>query len=760
MFNAWGRFVHRFRWPVLAVSTLCLGLSIVGLFTGGQFSSGNSNDSSLPATYASKLINAELNKGKASVGQPSGSTFLVIFKSGSMRVADAGYQAALEAAVAPLASDARVTKVSTPYNQGVDLVPNLVSKDGREALVSVEMRDRSQVARKYVDQVAGEIRSPTLGITVTGNVPINKAFDSTLESDLNRAEYISLPVSLILLLLIFGAVVAASLPVGVGVLAILGGVAATLFLARFTDVSQYALNIVTLIGLGVAIDYSLFVVNRYREELKAGQSREAALATTMATAGRAITFSGVTVAIGLSAMLFYRGTFLASMGAAGALVVFIAIFYGLTFLPAMLAVLGPNVDRLSLFRGRRGGDFWKRLAGGVMRRPVAVLVPTLAFLVVLGLPFTQLRMANGDVQMLPPHLQARQGYDTLVRDFPGQDQNFYEVAVYYPHDQLLTAEHVGATYDLSRKIAAMPGVLRVEGIVNIDTTLSRADYVRMYTGPRDQLPAAVQDALSHSTSDHLTLLSVASHLQASTDPARNLLASIRDQSVGADGQVLVTGQTAFDVDVIKFIVDHTPLAVGFVIAVTYLVLFLLTGSVILPVKALIANLLSVSASFGALVWIFQQGHLSGLLGFTPQSIDPTLPVILFSIVFGLSMDYEVLLVARIHEEYLHTGDNRRAVAEGLARSGRLITGAAAIMVAVFLAFGMAEVVIIKAIGIGLAVAVALDATVVRGLVVPSVMRLLGDWNWWAPRPLRWLHRRAGLAEVIHGPPPGRVGEPA
>jgi RND superfamily putative drug exporter len=759
MFTAWGRFVHRFRWAVLAVSTVCLGISILGLFTGGQFSSGNSNDSSLQAANASKLINAELTKGKA-VGQPERSNFLVIFKSGSLQVADAAYQAALEAAVAPLASDARVTKVSTPYNQGVALVPNLVSKDGREALVAVEMRDNRQVAGNYVDQVAGEIRSPTLGITVTGNVPINKAFDTTLESDLNRAEYISLPVSLILLLLIFGAVVAASLPLGVGVLTILGGVAATLFLARFTDVSQYALNIVTLIGLGVSIDYSLFVVNRYREELKTGQTREEAMGTTMATAGRAITFSGLTVAIGLSAMLFYRGTFLASMGAAGAMVVFIAIFYGLTFLPAILAVLGHRVDRLSLFRRRAGGEFWKRLAAAVMRRPVLVLLPTLAFLVALGLPFTQLRMANGDVQMLPPHLEARQGYDTLIRDFPGQDQNFYEVALYYPNDQALTADHVGAAYDLSRKVAAMPGVLRVESIVNIDPTLSRADYVRMYTGPRDQLPAAVQDAVARSTGDHLTLLTVASNLPASSDPARSLLASIRDQSPGAGGQVLVTGQTAFDVDVVRYIVDHTPPAVGFVIAVTYVVLFLLTGSVILPVKALVANLLSVSASFGALVWIFQQGHLSGLLGFTPQSIDPTLPVILFSIVFGLSMDYEVLLVSRIHEEYLRTGDNRTAVAEGLARSGRLITGAAAIMVAVFLAFGLAEVVIIKAIGIGLAVAVALDATVVRALVVPSVMRLLGDWNWWAPRPLRWLHRRAGLAEVVHGPRPGPVGEPA
>ena len=349
-----------------------------------------------------------------------------------------------------------------------------------------------------------------------------------------------------LLLLIFGAVVAAGLPIGVGVLAILGGVAATLTLARFTDVSQYALNIVTLIGLGVAIDYSLFVVNRYREELRAGATRPDALGTTLATAGRAVTFSGITVAIGLSAMLFYRGTFLASMGAAGALVVFIAVFYGLTFLPALLAVLGPNVDRLSIFpvRMRGGVGFWQGLAAWVMRRPVLVLIPTLGFLVVLGLPFTQLRMANGDVDVLPPHVQARQGYDTLVRDFPGQDQNFYEVVVYYAQGNPMSADHVGSIYDLSRRLAGLHGVLRVEGMVDLDPSLSRADYVRMYTGPTDQLPAAVQAKLQTSTGSHLAVLTVASDLPASSDGARTLLSQIRSLGVGGEGQVLVTGQTA------------------------------------------------------------------------------------------------------------------------------------------------------------------------------------------------------------------------
>ena len=270
----------------------------------------------------------------------------------------------------------------------------------------------------------------------------------------------------------------------------------------------------------------------------------------------------------------------------------------------------------------------------------------------------------------------------------------------------------------------------------------------MYTGDPSLLPPQVQQLMAATVGKNIVLMQATTNSPQTSDASRAIVNAIRaDMGVSGGGQVLVGGQTAVDLDVIKFITDRTPIAVGFVVLVTYFVLFLLTGSVVLPLKAVVLNFLSIGASFGALVWIFQQGHLSNLLNFTPQSIDPSIPVILFSIVFGLSMDYEVLLVSRIHEEYARTGDNTAAVASGLERSGRLITGAAAIMVTVFLAFGLAEVVIIKAIGIGLAIAVAIDATLVRALVVPAVMRLLGDYNWWAPRPLRWLHERAGLSDL-------------
>jgi putative drug exporter of the RND superfamily len=410
-------------------------------------------------------------------------------------------------------------------------------------------------------------------------------------------------------------------------------------------------------------------------------------------------------------------------------------------------VLGPRVDWspkwmksiLPFLRARTPSatGAWHSMAVWVMRRPVLVLVPALAILILAGSPFLQLRLANGDVDQLPPSNQARQGYDILIKDFPGQDQTFITAVPYYPDSTPLTADHIGDIYDLSRRLASLPNVLRVESIVNnADPSLTKADYQRLYSGPQ---------ALSNGVGSHIVVLNLVTNLQYTSDEARAIVKAVRAEHLPG-GQVLATGGTAFDLDIVNFILERTPTAVGTVIAITYIVLFLLTGSVVLPLKAVLTNLFSISASFGAMVWIFQEGHLSQQLGFTAQSIDPTLPVILFSIVFGMSMDYEVLLISRIQEEYRRSGDNQAAVAMGLEKSGRLITGAALIMVAVFLAFGLASVVIIKAIGIALAIAVAIDATIVRILIVPAIMRLLGRANWWAPRPLAWLHRRIGAGE--------------
>ena len=749
MFGRWGRFVYRHRIATLVGSSLVLVASVVFLIMGGTLTSGGPLTSNLEAAKAGNLITSDLGRGSTESSPTS--TFDLIFKSDTLSVSDPQYKDAVTAALAPIQSDSRIVNLYTPYNVPTPAAAqSLTSKDGHEALVLVTINEKGQAAWGVYNDIRPKVHSTTLSVTGTGFVPINQAFNTTLESDLQRAEYVTLPVTLLLLVLIFASVIAAGLPLGIGILTIVGGIGGTFLLNHFTDVSQYAINIVTLIGLGVSIDYSLFIVNRFRDELAAGAGREDAIATTMATAGRAITFSGLTVAVGLSAMLFFQGTFMASMGAAGAIVVAVAVFYALTILPAALSMIGPAVNRLRIpwpQRPASRGGFWRSLATWVMKRPVVVLVPTVAFLVIASTPFLQLRLANGNVDMLPTRLEARQGYDRLIADFPGQSQTTFNVVVDYPDGSPLTRDRIADEYTLTRRIAAIPGILHTSSIYDLDPNLGLSEYQQLYTGDPGQIPAAAQQLFAGTVGKHIVLIQATSNVDESSDAARNILKAIRNDKGVTGGQVLVGGATAIDVDVIKFIYDQVPLAVGTVVLVTYVLLFLLTGSVILPLKAVLLNFLSIGASFGALVFIFQQGHFASLLGFTPQSLDPSIPVILFSIVFGLSMDYEVLLVSRMHEEYVRLGDNTAAVASGLERTGRLITGAAAIMFTVFMAFGLAEVVIIKAIGIGLAIAVAIDATIVRSLVVPAVMRLLGDLNWWAPKPLRRFYDWIGLGDL-------------
>jgi RND superfamily putative drug exporter len=739
MFAAWGRIVNRYRWFVLGGSVVLLAASIVGLRYTGTFK--NTTPSDLESARAINLVNQQLP-------QPGGSGFDLVFHSAGLSATDPSFKAAMQDALQPLRADNRVKSVTTMLDQ----VPNpsaYVSKDGHSALAVINVRDAFATARTYYPQLRAEVHSSTLQVYGTNFLAMNHDFDTYLQGDLHRAETVSLPLALVLLLLVFGTVVAALLPLGVGGLAVIGGLAAVGVLTRITDVSTYATNIVTLVGLGVAIDYSLFIVNRFREELRAGRSREDALAITMATSGRAITFSGITVAIGLSAMLFFQGSFLASMGFAGAVVVAIAVLYALTFLPSLLALLGPRVNRLTLpmrrSPNRRG--FWHSLATWVMRHPIWVLVPVLAFMALLASPFSQIAIANGNVTQLPPQAESRKGYD-LLQQFPGQGATYETVVVNFQHSSPLTSDNVGALYDYAHRLAAIPGVTGVESVFTVNPNLGRSDWQLLLTGERGKQPQAVQDYVQQAFGSHLAVLSVVTKAAPESATTRAIVSDIR-QSITppAGSQVLVA---AFDIDFTDYIVQHLPLAIAFVLVVTYLVLFLLTGSVVLPLKAVIMNVLSISASFGALVFLFQQGHLSHLLNFTPAPLDPSVPVLLFCLVFGLSMDYEVLLISRIQEEYRRTGDTRHAVAEGMERSGRLITGAAAIMVAVFAAFGLADVVLIKALGLGLAIAVTMDATLVRALVVPAVMRLLGSANWWSPRPLARLAEKMNLGEAGAG----------
>src|SRR6202022_42059 len=552
MFERWAHVVYRFRWPFLALSVVVLALSIVGLGTRGNVD-GPQPASPLESDRAASLASAQLPHASG-----TGSSYLLLFRNHDLTVVNPRHQAALEQAVAPLRLDPRVLSVVTPYSGST---AGLVSKDQHEAVAIVNLRDKSKVASTYLPQLRAMVHPGALTVLLTGNVPLNNAFNTTLEADLQRAEFVSLPLALILLVLIFRSALAALLPIGVGVLTILGGVVGTLLLSNYTYVSQYAFNIVTLIGLGVSIDYSLMFVSRFREELQSGASREAALVTTMATAGRAITFSGLTVAIGLSSPLFFRGTFLSSMGLAGALVVALAVLYGLTLLPALLAVMGNGVNRFRLpWQRSTGRRFWYMTATRVMRRPLVVLVPCLALLIAVGTPFLQLRLAGIGVDGLPPHNEARQGYDTLVADFAGYGNSEIPVVAYFPNADPQKGAAAAAVTALTPQLGALPGVLRID---------------------------------QPQFGSHIALLTAISNLDPSSDGARHLVRTIRPQALPAGGQVLVAGQTAGDLDVIAFITAHMLYALAFVLVVTYIVLFLMTGSVVLPLKAVVTNLLSI-----------------------------------------------------------------------------------------------------------------------------------------------------------------------
>jgi uncharacterized membrane protein YdfJ with MMPL/SSD domain len=373
-----------------------------------------------------------------------------------------------------------------------------------------------------------------------------------------------------------------------------------------------------------------------------------------------------------------------------------------------------------------------------MAHPWRVLVPVVALLLLLGLPFLHLRVGSGDATALPPEAESRRADELLRREFPGGGVNRIIVLLDAGRGSALTPARVAQAFALSRWIGTLPHVSRVDSFVDLDPSLDLAAYQAMATLPREHRPPSLLAALERLVGEHVALLVVNTALRPASDEARALVREIRTAHPPYDGEVLVTGQTAFDLDFIDVAVRRAPLAVGLVVVVTLLVLFILLDSVLLPLKAIAMNLLSITASYGALVWIFQDGHLAGWLGFTPGPIQTATPLIMFCLVFGLSMDYEVLLLSRMREEYDRTGDNVQAVAAGLERTGRLITGAAAIMAAVFFGFGLARSVIVQAVGIGIGIAVMVDATIVRALLVPAAMRLMGRWNWWRPA---WLGRR-------------------
>lgn len=730
---ALGSAIYRRRWLTLGLAGVFLLGSLAILLEGGELTSGSIRG--LEADSAQRLVEGVL-------GRPLETTVVVIFQAKDPALApdDQAFQAEVDRAVAPLRSDSRVALVTTTEDAPAALA--LEMANARGALAYVTLKGEFREALRAYPGVRAELRSGPLTITCTGKLPYMSDLNRTLEHDLIWAEGWSLPLAILILLWVFRTGVAAALPVGVGGLAVAGGIAIVTGLSRWVDIAQYTLNVCSLIGLGVAIDYSLFTVSRYREELTAGFGYAEALDRTMASAGRVVLFSGLAVGTGLSGLLFFEGSYLWAMGLGGAIVVGLAVLFALTFLPALLAVLGPRIHagRLPWQRertGAQGAVFWRRVAEWVMRRPLQVLVPTLSVLLLMGVPFLHLRLAAADARVLGHDIEARRGYDLLASDFPEQGQNRLLLAVTFPQGPVLTAARLGGLWELSQRLHRLPHVMKVESLLDGLPVTGRDASVRFLLQPPEEARASLAEAAHLTLRGQVAIVSVVIDVPPEAPAAEALVREIRSQRGVADGHLSVGGPTATNVDSQDYIFSRTPRAVGFVVGATMLTLFWLLGSVVLPLKALAMNLLSIAGSFGAMVWVFQDGHLFIR---EPRPLEPSLPVLLFCMLFGLSMDYEVLMLSRMKESFARTGDNRLAVAEGLERTGGLITSAALIMVSVFSAFAFASVVLIQAVGLGMALAVALDATLVRVLLVPATMRLFGDLNWWAPAWLRRLRR--------------------
>ncbi len=763
MFSRWGAFVYRHRKIVLV---LAIVVGVVGASAAGRAASvlsagGWLDPGSESAAVANRLAD-EFGAGRGAL--------IAVYRGadGSDARSDA-FQAAIAASLADLVKDPDVSG-TIGYAETGDA--RFISNDGQSAYVVVDLNVTDEASVPLIDRFESEIHEPTDGtkLLLGGYAALTRDSTDQSEQDLVRAETVSLPIAAFVLILVFTSLISAGIPLLVAGLAIPTTLALVYVVGQQVEMSVYVSNVSTMLGLALAIDYSLFMVSRFREELKKGRDVGSAVEIAVATSGKAVTFSGLAVAIGLGGLLVFSAPALRSFGIGGMLTVFASLFYAMTFLPALLGILGPRVnslsvtgliDRIRRALGRPSSEQaaasrrsrWEWIANTVMAHPIVVIVPTLSLLLLAGLPFLRLQQGIPDAYVLPPGLESREAAVAIQEGFEAGTTAPIIALVDVAGDPT-SEEDVRALAAYGEQLAAIGGVERVEspftGIPNPATgqPLTTDELVALYAQPREAWPpqlAALWDRYVHASTVRFDAISP---LQPSSPAGTAVVGAVRAVDPGDGLTAMIGGQAATGHDFLVSQTERIPYAVGVVLLAMFAVLFLLFGSVVLPIKAILMTLLSISASFGAMVWIFQEGNLSGPLGFTsPGFTIAGNPIIMFSVLFGLSMDYEVLLLSRVQEAYRRSGDNRAAVAEGLSKTAGVITGAAAIMVTVFAAFALADTITIKSIGVGMAIAVFVDATIVRILLVPATMRLLGKWNWWAPGPLARFADRLGFSHA-------------
>ncbi len=717
MFASWGSLMHRLRWTVLAtVVAAVLGSGLWGSGVFGQLTEGGYNDPTSESTRAAAAVEAALG--------PRGGDAVVIYTPRAGTVDDPDVTRRIVARLDALPPAA----VSDVVSYWQTKSPQLATADKSRAIALITLTGADDNARlASYRQIADDLAVEGVATQVGGGAALQASASERSRTDLTKAEAVSLPIVLVLLVLIFGSLVAAAVPVVVGGSAVLGSLGVLHAIALNTEVNSFAVNVASLLGLGMAIDYGLFMVGRFREELAAGRSTQVAVRHTVATAGRTVAFSATLLIIALACLLLFPQDFLKSLSYGGMAAVALAAATSLTLLPALLAILGPRIDKLPVRLPRRRGtapatngpvtggpatrDGWQRLAAFVMRRPVLVSVPITAVLLLLAAPVAQVRFGEVDERVLPATDSARQAIETLKQDFPAMSGSGAQV------------------------------VLRGAGGTAPDPTAAQAFAARV-----DQI-AGVEAVTPAGAGGDVLVFTATLADDALGDAARDAVADIRGLDPPAGTDLLVGGTTARTVDSLTATADRLPLMALLLVGATALLMFLAFGSILLPIKAVLLSALSLSATFGLLVWLFQEGNGADLLQVTPAPLEVGIVVLMAAVVFGLSTDYEVFLLSRMVEARTRGATTAQAVTTGLVSTGRIISAAALLLVVVTGAFAFSSLTTMRFVGVGMIIALVLDATVIRMLLVPALLRLLGDAAWWAPGPLRRLQQRAGLRET-------------
>ncbi|MBD0355593.1 MAG: MMPL family transporter [Rubrobacter sp.] len=810
VFYSLGRIVYRYRWFVLLVWGVLL---LAGAFFAPNLSErlkGGFGSAGSEAQRVQDVLIEEFGVSPVSI--------TVVFNGAAGLSAESQeFQEAQNAALDEVREIEGVGSVIS-YSETGD--SRFISESGERSYALVNFEVSVDEAQGLVDEVREEARNGELITYVTGAPAVYLDITEASNEDIREAEKYAFPLALVILIAAFGSLVAAGVPILIGGASVVVTLASLYFLAGVYDMSVFALTISTMLGLGLGIDYALFAVSRFREELVDCSVSEA-VPRTVETAGRSIFFSGTAVLIGLVGLLFFPYMFLRSIGVAGAFVVLFSVAAAMTLLPAVLAVLGPKVNALPVRRrrtnGMTGGSFWTRSAEFVMRRPIVVLFAVGLVLFAFLYPTTHMRVGVPEASVLPTEYESRVGDDVLREDFDYAALTPIDIVATLPNDPL-SAEGLEKVRDLGARVEAVKGIERVESIYTagaeaagryaearaaaeaeaqrrVDEAVSeqldslRQQYGAVPPGAEErarveaesraaeelngqipELPEGVyadgtvtpegvenvlelpevreseevRNALGIYAAGDKALLQATTESNPYTEEARAVVGEVRDVESPAGTTLLVGGLSAGQKDFISNLYGNAPYAVAFVLGVTYLILFLTFRSFFIPLKAVIVNILSLTASFGAMVFVFQDGNLAGLLGFTPLGfVDSTVPILMFCTIFGVSMDYEVFLLSRIREAYEYGESNTASVAKGLTSTAGIITSAAAIIVIVTGAFAFTGITTTKAIGLGLAVAVFVDATIIRVLLVPAAMRVLGDWNWWPGGRKKSVFKRGG-----------------